>query len=226
MPCKIASISFPAPTIAHVVLRLPPNARFAFLAGQYIDIHAKGVKRSYSVANAPRSDGAIELYIRRFDGGVLSAYWFGEAAVGDLLRFEGPLGTFFLREEGAGPIVLLATGTGIAPVRALLEDIAGQSVDRPVFAYWGTRSREDFFWSPDPAGQAITFEPVLSRADPSWSGARGYVQDALLARGLDLGDASVYACGSEDMIRSAERQLLEAGLPKHRFFADPFLSSE
>lgn len=226
LPCKIAAIDFPAPTIAHVVLRLPPTARFAYLAGQYIDIIARGVKRSYSIANAPREDGSIELFIRRFDGGVLSRYWFEDAAVGDLLRFEGPLGTFFLREEGQGPLILLATGTGIAPVRALLDEIATLPSAPPVFAFWGNRAREDFFWSPAPGAAQVRFEPVLSRPDAAWSGARGYVQDALISLGLDLGDASVYACGSEDMIRSAERQLLAAGLPRHRFFADPFLSSE
>jgi CDP-4-dehydro-6-deoxyglucose reductase len=226
LPCKIAGIDFPAPTIAHVVLRLPPTARFAFLAGQYIDIIAKGVKRSYSIANSPRVDGSLELYIRRFDGGVLSRYWFEEAAVGDLLRFEGPLGTFFLRDEGQGPLIFLATGTGIAPVRALLEDVAATAPSRPVFAFWGNRAKDDFFWSPTPEAGQIRFETVLSRPDAAWTGPQGYVQDALLMLGLDLGDASVYACGSEDMIRSAERQLMAASLPKHRFFADPFLSSE
>lgn len=226
LPCKIASIAFPSPTIAHVVLRLPPQSRFTYLPGQYINVIAKGVKRSYSIANAPREDGSIELYLRRFDGGTLSRYWFEQAAVGDLLRFEGPLGTFFLRDEGTGPLILLATGTGIAPVRALLQEIATAQIARPVMILWGNRVKDDFFWSPETAADGMLFQPVLSRPDRDWSGLQGYVQDALLALGPDLRDASVYACGSEAMIRSAEQRLLAEGLPRHRFFADPFLSSD
>ncbi len=226
LPCKITSISFPAPTIAHVVLRLPPAARFSYLAGQHIDIIAKGVRRSYSIANAPNAQCEVELYIRRFEGGILSRYWFEEAAAGHLLRFEGPLGTFFLRDEGLGPLVFLATGTGIAPVRAILEQVAKARSDRPVLTLWGNRTREDFFWSPDASTAIGRFVPVLSRADTAWKGARGYVQDVLIAIGEDLTNASVYACGSEEMVRSAEHRLTSAGLPKQRFFSDPFLSSD
>lgn len=226
LPCKIASISFPTPSIAHVVLRLPPASHFHYLAGQHIDVIAKGVKRSYSIANAPSPQGGIELYIRRFDGGVLSSYWFEEAAVGDLLRFEGPLGTYYLREEGHGPLIFLATGTGIAPVRAILEHAASIALQRPILLFWGNRAKEDFFWSPETQDGFVQFEPVLSRPAADWSGRRGYVQDALAAQGHDLADASIYACGSAEMVRSAEALLLNAGLPKNRFFADPFLVSD
>lgn len=227
VPARIAAIETLSPTIARVSLRFPPAAAIDFLPGQYLDVIARDVRRSYSIANAPREDRTIDLDIRRFDGGVLSAYWFGEANVGDLLRVELPLGTFFLREDPVETIVFLATGTGIAPVRAMLDEIAADPAiagGARLLVYWGNRLREDFYWQPT-KGAPVMFHPILSRPASDWSGRTGYVQDAVIADGVDLSTCMVYACGSQTMIDAADALFRASGLPEHHYHFDAFVSS-
>lgn len=231
-PCRIQDIERVAADVLRVRLRLPPTAQLSWLPGQYVDVTGPGsVRRSYSIANAPRDDGLVELHIKRVEGGVLSAFWFEAAAPGVLLRLRGPLGTFFLRERpGPEPwhVALLATGTGLAPVKAILEDIAARpAARRPdrVSLHWGARREADLYWRPDESLPIDHYVPVLSRADSAWSGARGYVQQALLDGGPDLAVTIVYACGSAAMIHDARDALMRAGLPGHRFLSDAFVAS-
>ncbi len=145
------------------------------------------------------------------------------------MRLEGPFGTFFLREEGPYNIVFLATGTGIAPVKALLEELAtvpARAVRHRIRVFWGARAAEDFFWDPAALGLDIGFHHLLSGADAGWSGRRGYVQDAAISDGVDPNDTVVYACGSTAMIASARAGLLAQGLPARHFFSDAFVSSD
>lgn len=226
-PSRVRSIEPVTTDILRVVLRLPPNATFTFLPGQYIDIFAAGVRRSYSIANAPRSDNSIELHIRRFEDGVMSQFWFEQAKLEDLLRFEAPLGTFFFRDSDCQNVVFLATGTGIAPVKAMVEEIAANPSivsGKRVSIYWGNRRSEDFYWSPAD-GVAAAFHPVLSGPDANWTGRRGYVQDMLRADLRDFSSASVYACGSPNMIASAKEMLVALGLPPRQYYSDAFLPS-
>jgi CDP-4-dehydro-6-deoxyglucose reductase len=229
IPARIVSLDRPAPDIITLVLKTPPTSPLRFVAGQYVDIIAEGgVRRSYSLANAPRSDGLLEFIIKRYDGGVLSAYWFERAKLNDLLRIEGPFGTFFLREQQPANILFLATGTGIAPVKALLEDLAAdpaQAQGRRITVLWGNRERPSFWWEPSALGLDLAFHCLLSGDDAGWSGGRGYVQDAAIERGFDPRDTVVYACGSSAMIDLARSQLLAFGLPARRFFSDAFVSS-
>lgn len=228
IPARIVSIDQPAPEIVKVVLKTPPASPLRFLPGQYIDVIADGVRRSYSLANAPRSDGLLELIIKRYPGGHLSTYWFERAKLNDLLRIEGPFGTFFLREEGPTNIVFLATGTGIAPVKALLEELAidpARATRHRLSVFWGNREAENFCWDPVDLGLDVGFHHLLSGPDTSWGGARGYVQDAAVHHGIDPEDTVVYACGSAAMISSASEKLLALGLPAKRFFSDAFVSS-
>jgi len=227
VPARIAGISPLSPTIMCVSLRFPPTAAVDFVPGQYLDIIHRGVRRSYSIANAPRADRTIDLHIRRFDGGVLSGYWFDEAAIGDLLRVELPLGTFFLRDDLADTILFLATGTGIAPVRAMLEEIAASPAlagGARLLIYWGNRHVEDFYWQA-PAGVVTGFYPILSRPVPSWTGRTGHVQDAVIADGIDMSTCITYACGSQAMIETAGLRLRDLGLPDHNYYFDAFVSS-
>jgi CDP-4-dehydro-6-deoxyglucose reductase, E3 len=199
-----------------------------FLAGQYVDVIAQGVRRSYSLANAPREDALLELIIKRYPGGVLSEYWFERAQPNDLLRIEGPFGTFFLREEGPTNILFLATGTGIAPVKALLEELAAdpeRNSRHRLSVFWGNREAESFCWDPVALGLDIGFHHLLSGNDDAWNGKRGYVQQAAIHHGVDPEDTVVYACGSNAMIASAREAFLALGLPARRFFSDAFVSS-
>ncbi|WP_082679715.1 FAD-binding oxidoreductase [Paucibacter sp. KCTC 42545] len=227
-PCRIQAIERLAPDVVRVMLRLPPTSVLNFLPGQYVDlIGNEGLRRSYSVANAPRVDNQIELHIRQVPDGAMSAYWFQQAKVNDLLRLRGPLGTFFLRGQEDKCLVLLATGTGIAPVKAILEGLASlpeHVQPRSITVYWGGRHRGDLYWQP-PELPSLRFVPVLSRAEDDWSGARGHVQNVLLSDKPNLQNTLVYACGSDAMIHSAQSQLRAAGLPERQFHSDAFVCS-
>lgn len=229
LPCRISSIDRLTTDVVRVILRLPPTADFRSIAGQYIDVIGPGgVRRSYSLASAHTADKTLELHIRAVDGGVMSDYWFKQAKVNDLLRFNGPLGTFFLRSVDQFNLVFLATGTGIAPVKAMLEsliNIAPNKCPKSVSVFWGGRTVDDFYFDLAAITAGHHFVPVLSRATAGWKGVSGYVQDALLATQPDLDQTVVYACGSDAMIRSAKASLLAAGLPAHHFFADAFVPS-
>jgi len=230
LPCRIQSLERMAPDVVRVVLRLPPNGVLSFLPGQYVDIIGpNGIRRSYSLANANAEEKRFELHIRAVAGGQFSAYWFEQAKENDLLRLHGPLGTFFLRTLAGKDLIFLATGTGIAPVKAMLEGLQTFSPEeRPasVTVYWGGRHSEDLYWDPATVQGAHRFVPVLSRPGSQWQGASGYVQQILLGERHDFSNAVVYACGSDLMIRSAKKALEGAGLPAREFFSDAFVSSE
>ena len=230
LPCRINAISLAAPDVMKVELRLPPNAGFAFRAGQYLDIAGPGgLRRSYSIASDMHRSDRLDLHVRRVDGGAMSAYWFEAARAEDLLRFRGPLGTFFLRDVSGLALVFLATGTGYAPVQSLLRQLAAmEPASRPasVNVLWGGRVPADLYAElPDCSDLNVVFTPVLSRAGTEWRGARGYVQDVLLARAPQLENVAVYACGSDAMIHAARTALTVAGLPAKRFYSDAFVSS-
>jgi len=229
IPARIVALDPVAPDIIKLVLKTPPTSPLRFVAGQYVDIIAEGgVRRSYSLANAPRGDGLLEFIIKRYDGGVLSAYWFERAKRNDLLRLEGPFGTFFLREQRPANLLFLATGTGIAPVKALLEELAAdpaQAAGHRLTVLWGNREAASFCWKPSALGLDLAFHCLLSGGDTAWRGRRGYVQDAAISLGFDPHETAVYACGSSAMIASARAALLALGLPSRRFFSDAFVSS-
>lgn len=228
LPCRIDSLSLITDDVIEVTLRTPPTSHLTYLPGQYIDVIGKGgLRRSYSVANAPRDDGKLTLQIRKVPNGEMSHYWFDEAKANDLLRLEGPLGTFCLRPSQASQLVLLATGTGIAPIRAMLEQLAANPASntyRQIHVYWGGRTEKDLYWTADYPALPLRFVPALSRS-PDSAGAKGYVQDVALADGIDLKNAVVYACGSESMITSAKSKLVAAGLNPKNFHSDAFVSS-
>lgn len=228
MPARIVSLDHVAPDIVSLALKTPPTAPLRFVAGQYIDVLAAGVRRSYSLANAPRPDNLIELVVKRYDGGVLSNFWFDRARPGDLVRIEGPFGTFFLRDNLPANLIFLATGTGIAPVKALLEELAAQparAAQHAIRVYWGNRAAESFWWNPANLALTVDYQPLLSATDAAWRGERGYVQDVAVRDGFPAADTVVYACGSAEMIAAARNTLTASGLSPLRFFSDAFVSS-
>lgn len=226
-PCKINNITVLTPNIVEVVLRLPPKVDFQFLAGQYIDIIRNGQKRSYSISHSQCEGNELRLFIRNYEGGLFSQYWFNEAKPNDLLRMEGPLGTFFYRNNpNCEEIVLIATGTGIAPIKAILNQWQQQPEQvkgKKIWLLWGGRKKEDLFWQPKTTLPNFTYIPVLSREE-QWQGAKGYVQEIALQQPILWQKAQVYACGSEVMIQSAQKLLSEQGLKEENFFADAFIA--
>lgn len=229
LPCRISDIEYVASDVVRVILRLPPSAEFKFIPGQYVDIIGPlGVRRSYSLACANSAEKKLELHIRAVDSGVMSDYWFRQAQANDLLRLNGPLGTFFLRNVAQLDLIFLATGTGIAPVKAMLESLVNVSSDqapKSVTIFWGGRTPSDLYFDVQTIPVKHRFIPVLSRAAASWQGVVGYVYNALLDIKPNLTNSVVYACGSDAMIRSARSSLFAAGLPETRFFSDAFVSS-
>ena len=228
LPCRIDSLQRLADDVVEIVLRTPPTSRLQYLPGQYVDVIGNdGLRRSYSISNAPREDGKITLQIRKVEQGKMSQYWFEEAKAKDLLRIEGPLGTFCLRNSNAKKLILLATGTGIAPIKAILEQLVTTPVVNTynqIHLYWGGRIEKDIYWQPVFESLPLTFTPVLSRT-PEWQGRKGYIQHAVIDDDHDLSDAVVYACGSESMIHSAHEQLVSVGLQSKQFYSDAFVSS-
>lgn len=228
VPCKIDSLTKMSNDVLKVVLRLPSSIDFTFISGQYVNIIKGSIKRSYSIANNQRVDGKLEFFIKKYQNGQMSQYLFEEAKINDLLRIEGPLGTFFLRESKFKNIVFLATGTGIAPVKSILEQLNENDQffkNKKVWIFWGGRHQKDIFWKPNINDSNFNFTPVLSREDVTWEGEKGYVQDALLKQKLNLNDAQVYACGSLDMIKCSQQVLTDNGLHKDRFYSDAFVNS-
>jgi CDP-4-dehydro-6-deoxyglucose reductase len=227
--CRISILEELAPDVIKVVLRLPPAVTFNFIPGQYIDVIGPGgLRRSYSLANAPKISNTLELHIRAVKNGAMSHYWFNQAAVNDLLRLHGPQGTFFMRNLAQRDLFFLATGTGIAPVKAMLEALPSLPADqqpRSVTIMWGNRYEYDLYFDVASLLGIQNYIPVLSRAQVTWQGERGYLQDALLRRMPDLSNGVVYACGSEAMINSSKSKLMAAGLPRQHFYADAFVCS-
>ncbi|WP_244613329.1 FAD-binding oxidoreductase [Methylosinus sp. Ce-a6] len=229
LPCRIQSLERVRHDIVHVALRLPPNSSFAYFPGQHINLSSRGgPARSYSIANAPRPDGMLELYIRYVADGAMSRYWFTDAKANDLLQLVGPLGSFYYRESSATNLALLATGTGIAPIRAMLQNLAERpaaSRPRRILLFWGARTPDEIFWDPSEISLEIEFVPTLSRAAETWNGARGYVQTAMMSSKIEFDDTVVYACGSTAMISSVREILMDTGLSHRYFYADAFVAS-
>ena len=229
LACRISSLDKLAPDVIKVILRLPPNTIFNFIPGQYIDVIGPGgIRRSYSLANAPKAGNSLELHIREVENGAMSQYWFNQSAVNDLLRLYGPQGTFFLRNIAKRDLIFLATGTGFAPVKAMLEALPSLAADQQpasITVMWGARHEHDLYFDVAGLPGIQKYIPVLSRAEATWKGERGYIQDALLRHIFDLRNGAVYACGSDAMIHSAKSTLTAAGLPSQHFYSDAFVCS-
>jgi CDP-4-dehydro-6-deoxyglucose reductase len=231
VPAKVQSLRKLNEDVLEVILRLPPNANFGFNSGQYVNIIKGQLKRSYSVANAFQESGMLTFFIRKYENGLMSNYWFNEAKENDLLRLEGPLGTFFLRDTQKNNIVFLATGTGIAPVKAILEAVILEQhkyQDKTFWIFFGSRLLEDEFWNPNQLEMPnVKYIRAVSRNNQMNNPTifNGYVQDALLNYQIDLTDTQVYACGSNEMIKAAKNVCVENGVSDNDFFSDAFLCS-
>lgn len=234
MPCKVEKIEMPAEDVAVLYLKLPANERLQFLAGQYIDILLKdGARRAYSLANAPHDDSFLQLHIRRVPGGSFSDLVFTQMHEKALLRFEGPLGTFFLREDSDKPILLLASGTGFAPVKAMLEHAFHHGINRPITLYWGAHNLAHLYmldlpkkWAQEHAN--FKFVPVLSEPAPEdhWQGRTGFLHQTVMEDFADLEGYQVYACGSPVMVETAHQAFTtERKLPNEEFYSDAFTFS-
>ena len=230
LPCRVNKIEKLNHDVLRLYLKLPSSERLQFLAGQYIDILMKGNKRrSFSLANSPQDDNYLELHIRHYDGGVFSEYAFNKLREKSLLRFEGPLGSFFLREESSRPIIMIAGGTGFAPVKSIVENIQHKKLDREIHFYWGARSKADLYlhelaesWAMKM--KTLRYIPVLSepRQSDAWQGRTGLVHEAVLDDFSDLSPFEVYACGPPPMVHAVVDNFTERGLSEEFIYSDSF----
>ncbi len=229
---RVYRVSRPTEDVFTLMLRFPAGIRARFKAGQYLRVSMPdGDTRNFSMANAPRESDGVQLHIRRIPGGQFSEGVLARLVKGDKLSVEIPFGEFYLRTGTEKPMVCLATGTGFAPVKSIIEDLIARGNTRQVRLYWGGRRRQDIYlqhltdkWAA--RVRWLKFTPVLSEPDAAWTGATGLVHEAVLRDIPDLREWQIYACGNPLMIRNAERDFQAlGGLPDGQFFADPFVSS-
>ncbi len=232
MPARVMKMTRAAPDVMLLEFKLPANDKFVFLAGQYVDLILRdGTRRSFSMANAPHDNAFLHLHLRNY-AGPFSQHVFSTMKEKDILRIEGPFGTFFLREDSAKPIVLLASGTGFAPIKAIIEHALHTGVKRPMTLYWGCRMRADLYlhelaerWQRE---GLLRYIPVLSDAPASdnWSGRTGFVHRAVMEDFPDLSGHQVYVCGAPIVVESAHKDFTsKCGLPEEEFFSDSFTPS-
>ena len=236
MPSRVTRIERVAPDVAIVTLQLPANDRLRYRAGQYVEFILRDqARRSYSIANAPHTQEAqpaIELHIRHMPGGRFTDHVFGAMKEKEILRLEGPFGSFFLREDSDKPIVLLASGTGFAPIKAIVEHMRFKAIAREAVLYWGCRTRADLYqhaWCEQAAASlpSLRYVPVLSepRPEDGWTGRTGFVHLAVMQDLPDLSRHQVYACGAPVMVDAAQRDFVaRCNLPAEEFYADAFTS--
>ncbi len=236
MPCRIEHLDRVADDVMIVRFKLPSSERLLYRAGQYIEFILKDDKRrSFSIANAPHDDALIELHIRHMPGGKFTDRLFGVSTpavkVREILRFEGPQGSFFLRDESEKPIVFVASGTGFAPIKSIVEHMIYTGNKRKAMLYWGGRRPKDLYldhlaksWA-DKYPEQFRYVPVVSEALPedAWTGRIGFVHRAVMEDFPDLSKHQVYACGAPVVIDAARRDFAaKCGLPENEFFADSF----
>ncbi|MBV8620397.1 MAG: CDP-6-deoxy-delta-3,4-glucoseen reductase [Curvibacter sp.] len=236
MPVRVSALEKKSDDVMQLRLQLPATDTFRYHAGQYIEfILRDGARRAYSMANAPHTQAeqpGVELHIRHMPGGKFTDHVFGALKEKDILRVEGPFGSFFLREDSGKPIILLASGTGFAPIKAIIEQLQHKGITRPVSLYWGGRRPGDLYldaWVQARLAELpqLRYVPVVSDALPedAWSGRTGFVHQAVLDDFADLSGHQVYACGAPIVVESARLAYsAERGLPAEEFFADAFTS--
>ena len=238
MPARVAALEKLSPDVMRIKLQLPANDIIQYHAGQYVEfILRDGARRSYSMANAPHTlieSGApmVDLHVRHMPGGKFTDHVFSAMKEKEILRIEGPYGSFHLRDDSPKPMVLLASGTGFAPIKAIIEHMQFMGITRDAVLYWGGRRPHDLYlhdWVLARCAEMphLTYVPVVSDAlaEDAWSGRTGFVHQAVLQDLPDLSGHQVYACGAPIVVDSARKDYVEkAGLPSEEFYADAFTS--
>ncbi|MCS5585932.1 MAG: CDP-6-deoxy-delta-3,4-glucoseen reductase [Gammaproteobacteria bacterium] len=228
LPCKVESIKHLNHDVTQIMLKIPGSESLQYLAGQYIDlIHPDFEPRAFSIANAPTNSSLIELHVRQIENGKFTNFVFNELEEKSLLRIEGPKGDFFFKEESKKPVILVAGGTGLGPIKSIIEHAVATQLNRPIYLYWGVRDEVDLYmdlpekWADE--YDNIHFVPVLSEPNEAWQGKTGFVHESVLSDFDDLTGYEVYACGPPDMIKAAAKTFVEQGMIKDNFFSDAFV---
>ncbi|MGB2831344.1 MAG: CDP-6-deoxy-delta-3,4-glucoseen reductase [Methylotenera sp.] len=235
MPARVERKVQLSHDVMALFLKLPSGVHLKFMAGQYIEFLLKdGKRRAFSLANAPHVGNMLELHLRLIPGGQFTQYVFNEMPDKAILRIEAPFGSFLLRDESDKPIVMVAGGTGFAPIKGIIEHMLYNNIQRNVTLYWGARTLQDLYMPELPQAWVtehphIQFIPVLSDviADDNWQGRTGFVHQAVLddfanTDNTGLSDYEVYCCGAPSMVEVAHASFLMGGLAEDAFFSDAF----
>ncbi len=237
MPTRVSSLAKASHDVIVVRLQLPVADLFKYHAGQYVEFLLRdGARRAYSMANAPHTQAenpGVELHIRYMPGGKFTEHVFGAMKEKEIMRVEGPFGSFYLREDSTKPMVLLASGTGFAPIKAMIQHMQFKGITRPAVLYWGGRRPADLYMNDWVLARVaempnLRYVPVVSDALPedAWTGRTGFVHQAVLEDISDLSAHQVYACGAPIVVDSAQLDYLAAGLPAEEFYADSFVTEK
>ena len=230
LPARVASLRKLADDVMEMSLSLPANQRMAFRAGQYIEFILRDrSRRAFSIANSPSNDEVIELHLRHVDGGTFTDHVFNEMKEKAILRFEGPFGSFHISESSNRPLILIAGGTGFAPIKSMVEELIEKDDTRPLHIYWGARAKVDLYRNDLPEKWAfqhenINYVPVLSEPNDSdnWQGRTGFVHSAVIEDFVDLSGFDVYVAGPPPMVDAAKAGFAKQGLPEDQLFSDSF----
>ena len=228
LPCKVAKLERLAHDVMRIYLKLPENQRLQFLAGQYLDfLLPDGRSRAFSIANAPHDDRWLELHVRHVPGGEFTDFVFDEMKEGAIQRIQAPLGGFYLREDSQRPLILMAGGTGFAPLKGMIEHALHIGIERPMHLYWGVRAERDLYLPGLPSQWArehafFDFTPVLSEPDAGWPGRTGWVHQAVLDDYPDMSLFDLYMSGPPPMVYAAKDAFMAAGLSEEQMYSDVF----
>ncbi|MGV6817534.1 MAG: CDP-6-deoxy-delta-3,4-glucoseen reductase [Thiotrichales bacterium] len=231
LPARIVEMNRLCHDVMELKLKLPASERLQFRAGQYIEILLKaGKRRAFSLANAPETDEFLELHVREVPGGFFTGQVFQTMKEKDLMRIEGPHGHFYLREDSFRPVILIAGGTGFAPVKSIVEHALATDFERPIHIYWGARDKTDLYqhelaesWAAE--NRFVDYTPVLSEPSDSasWEGQTGWVTDIVAEdMGEKIGACDVYLCGPPAMIQAGKKSFQALGLKDEHMFSDSF----
>jgi len=231
LPARVVAKTFLSSDVVSLRLKLPAAQRLRFLAGQYVDVLlAGGRRRAFSIASCPSLENEIELHVRHVEGGDFTGFVFDKLHEGDLLRLEGPLGNFFIRnDEPERPLLMVAGGTGFAPLKSMIENLLENGDRREIDLYWGARTRAGLYLDELPAGWARDYAHIRYRRAVSDPGDapeldcfNGLVQDALLAEHPELSGFDMYMSGPPAMIDAAKASFLRHGAAADRLYYDSF----
>ncbi|TVQ41164.1 MAG: CDP-6-deoxy-delta-3,4-glucoseen reductase [Wenzhouxiangella sp.] len=228
LPARVESMERYTPEVMCLRLKLPRAARLQFLAGQYVDILLpEGKRRAFSIASAPSQSEYLELHIKHVDGGGFTGHVFDGMQLKDILRLQGPLGTFFVRRKSERPIIMMGGGTGFAPLKSMIEELIEAGDSRPIELFWGVSKQTDLYASQLIKGweenlDNLRFHPVLVHPDRDWTGETGFVHEAVLRAHPELSPFDIYMSGPPAMVHSARLAFLDAGTAEDQLFYDSF----
>lgn len=234
LPCRVEKMELLTHDVMKLLLKLPETERLQFLAGQYIEILLKdGKHRAFSIANAPHDDAYIELHIRHVPDGHFGDFVFNGLKEKDLMRIEGPLGSYYIREDSNRPLILVGGGTGFAPLKGMLEHIFHTGTNRPIHLFCGVRSKRDLYmdamvqqWLKQ--HKNLKYTPVLSepRKEDDWQGETGFVHESVVKHYPDLSGFDVYLSGPPPMVKAGMDMFYVKGLPETQIYSDSFEYSD